>query len=297
LGHTAQAGEPLSVFLPKMKMTNALFRGAAAFVRATAAFVRATAAFARGTTVAFALLGAAALPLTATMAEAADITVLSGGAVEPGLHAAVAQFEKSSGHHVKITFNTAPQIQKRIEAGEKFDVLIAPPAAVDAFVRSGAAESGGAAIGRVGVGVAVRNDGKAPDISSTDALKRSLAEADSVVFNRASTGLYLENMLKKIGVWSAIEAKTVRYPDGASVMEHLIKGRGNEFGFGAMTEIVLYKDKGLRLVGPLPAEVQNYTSYLAALTASGKQSSAARDLVAYFATADARKAFVANGVE
>ena len=230
-------------------------------------------------------------------ANAADITMISGGAVEPGLHAAVSQFEKSTGHHVKITFNTAPQIQKRIESGDKFDVLVAPPVAIEAFVKNGAAESGGSNIGRVGVGVAVRSDGRAPDISSSDALKRSLSDVDSIVFNRASTGLYLENMLKKIGVWSAIEAKVVRYPDGASVMEHLLKGKGNEFGFGAITEIVLYRDKGLKLVGPLPADVQNYTSYTAALTTSGKASAAARDLVAYLGTADAKKALSANGVE
>ena len=223
--------------------------------------------------------------------------MLSGGAVEPGLHAAVSRFEKSTGHHVKITFNTAPQIQKRIESGDRFDVLVAPPAAMDAFVKSGVAESGGSNIGRVGVGVAVRNDGKAPDISSSDALKKSLSEADAIVFNRASTGIYLENMLKKIGVWSAIEAKVIRYADGASVMEHLIKGKGSEFGFGAITEIVLYRDKGLKLVGPLPADVQNYTAYTAALTTSGKASAPARELVAYLGTADAKKALSANGVE
>ena len=67
---------------------------------------------------------------------------------------------------MKITFNTAPQIQKRIEAGDKFDVLIAPPAAIEGFVKSGAAEAGGASLGRVGIGVAVRSGGKAPDISA-----------------------------------------------------------------------------------------------------------------------------------
>ena len=164
-------------------------------------------------------------------------------------------------------------------------------------MKAGAAEPGGTNIGRVGVGVAVRNNGNPPDISSTDALKRSLTQADSVVMNRASTGIYVEGMLKKIGLWTAIEAKTTRYPDGASVMEHLQKGRGYEFGFGATTEILLYKDKGLRLVGPLPADVQNYTSYIAALTAVGKQSMAARELVTYLATPDARKALSANGVE
>ena len=66
---------------------------------------------------------------------------------------------------------------------------------------------------------------------------------------------------------------------------------------GSITEIVLYRDKGLKLVGLLPADVQNYTSYTAALTTSGKASSAARDLVAYLGTVDAKKALAANGVE
>ena len=150
-----------------------------------------------------ALTFAAMMGFAHCAANAADVTVLSGGAVEPGLHAAVAQFEKSTGHHVKITFNTAPQIQTRIEGGDRFDVLVAPPAAMDAFVKSG----------------------------------------------------------------------------------------------GSITEIVLYRDKGLKLVGLLPADVQNYTSYTAALTTSGKASSAARDLVAYLGTVDAKKALAANGVE
>ena len=54
--------------------------------------------------------------LLATGAMAADITVLSGGAIEPGLRGAVAAFEKQTGHRVTVTFNTTPQIQKRIES-------------------------------------------------------------------------------------------------------------------------------------------------------------------------------------
>ena len=118
------------------------------------------------------------------------------------------------------------------------------------------------------------------------------------MFNRASSGIYLENLLKKLGVWSAIEAKTIRYPDGASVMEHLLKGKGNEFGFGAMTEIVLYRDKGLQLVGPLPVgRAELHVVHGERLTRTGKTSAAARELIAFFGTADARKALADNGVE
>src|SRR5258708_8993592 len=75
--------------------------------------------------------------LTAGAAMAAEIRVLSAGAVEPGLRAAAAAYKKQSGHDVKIAFNTAPEIRKRIGGGEAFDVVIAPPAALDEFAAAG----------------------------------------------------------------------------------------------------------------------------------------------------------------
>jgi molybdate transport system substrate-binding protein len=230
-------------------------------------------------------------------AAGADITLISGGAVEPGLRAAVAAFEQQSGHKVQVTYNTAPQIQKRIESGDKFDVILAPPTVVDGFAKAGLASAGGSSVGRVGLGVAVREGAPVPDIGSTEALKRSVLEADRIVFNRASTGIYFEGLLKKLDVWTAVESKTTRYPDGAAVMDHVRNGTGREIAFGAITEILLYRDKGLRFVGPLPAEVQNYTSYIASLTPQGAASQAARELVAFLATPQSRQLFAAAGVD
>src|SRR5215210_7745104 len=142
----------------------------------------------RGT---IAFFNACALPalLFVTAASAAEISVLSGGAIEPGRHAAAHAFEKQTGHHVKVTFNTAPQIAKRIAAGDVFDVVISPPAAIDEFAKAAKVGSGDRVnVGRVGLGVAIRPDAPAPDISSVDALRRSILDADSLTFNRASTG-------------------------------------------------------------------------------------------------------------
>ncbi len=80
-------------------------------------------------------------------------------------------------------------------------------------------------------------------------------------------------------------------------MEHVIKGKGNEIGFGAITEIKLFESKGLKLVGPLPAEVQNYTSYAAALMANAPAPDAAKALLAFLATGEAKQAFAAAGVD
>ena len=231
------------------------------------------------------------------MVHAAEITVLSGGAVEPGLHAAAQAFEKQTGHTVKITFNTTPQIRKRVGAGETFDVVIVPPAAVKDFTAAGKVEAGGVDIGKVGMGVVIRPGAPVPDISSADAIKRTVLEAESIVFNRASSGLYIEGLFKKMGVYEQIEAKAARYATGAEVMEHVLKGKGKEVGFGPITEILQYKEKGLRLVGPLPAEIQNYTSYTAVAMSGGASKAEAQELVRYLGGPAGKKLFVAAGIE
>jgi molybdate transport system substrate-binding protein len=242
---------------------------------------------------------AAALAVMAfcgSAAFAADIAVLSAGAIEPGLKAAATAFDKQTGHTTKITFNTAPELKKRMDSNPAFDVVIAPPAVVGEFAASGKLLDARANVGRVGMGVTVRDGGALPDMSSTDAMKRAVLAADSLVFNRASTGLYLEGLLKKMDVYAQVEGKTTRYPDGAAVMEHVTKGKGNEIGFGAITEILLYQSKGLKFVGPVPAEVQNYTAYTAAPLASGKQQALAQQFVTFLSGPVGKPLFVAAGV-
>jgi molybdate transport system substrate-binding protein len=242
-------------------------------------------------------LAALLLCVVPCTAVAAEIKVLSAGAIEPGLRAAAAAFGKQSGHGVNIAFNTAPQIRQRIGGGEAFDVVIAPPAALDEFAAAGKVAADRVNVGRVGLGVAVRPGAPVPDISSAEALKRSVLQAESIVFNRASTGIYFENLLKKMGVYEQLQARTTRYADGASVMEHVLKGRGREIGFGPITEILLHREKGLKLVGPLPPEVQNYTSYAAVPLTAAANAELARVFVRYLGSPEGKALFAAAGVD
>ena len=93
--------------------------------------------------------------MMATAAQAAEITVISGGAIEPGLKAAAAAFEKQTGHKVNITFNTTPQMTKRVAAGDTFDVIIAPPAAVKQFAAAGKVDAGGVDVEKIQAAVRV----------------------------------------------------------------------------------------------------------------------------------------------
>lgn len=228
---------------------------------------------------------------------AEELKVLSAGAIEPGVRAAAAGFQKESGHQLRVTYNTAPQIRKRIGDGERWDVVIAPPAVIEELSRARQLGAERASVGRVGLGVAVRPGMPLPDISSAEAFKRELLGADSLVFNRASTGLYLEGLLRRMGIYEQLESRTTRYADGASVLEHVLHGKGREIGFGAITEILLYRDKGLRLVGPLPAELQNYTAYSASATTTTPNPEAARAFVAYLGSPAAQALFAAAGIE
>jgi molybdate transport system substrate-binding protein len=234
--------------------------------------------------------------MCAGVASGAEITVISGGAAEPGLNAAAAVFQTETGHAVKIIYNTTPQMIKRIGGGDTFDVVIAPPAAIKDFAAAGKVEEGGINLGRVGIGIMVRPGAPVPNISSADAIKRAVLEAESILYNRASSGLYIEGMLKKMGIFEQAEAKAARYATGAESMDHVLRGKGKEFGFGPITEILLYKEKGLLLVGPLPAEVQNYTAYTAVPMTKGTNKEVAQAFVRFLG-GPAKPLFVAAGIE
>ncbi len=236
--------------------------------------------------------------LVALPASAQTIDILSAGAIEPGILAAAAQYRQETGTEVKVRFATAPAILKQMGEGAKADVVIAPPPVLEQLAKAGSIDgTTRTPVGKVGVGVASRAGGPTPDISSSEALKKSVLSAESLVFNTASTGLYMDRLFEKLGMTEAVKAKAKRYGNGEAVMEHLIKGKGQEFGFGAATEIVLFKDKGLRLIGPLPADIQNYTSYAATVHTTATNAKGAASFLQFLAKPATKKIFADKGVE
>ncbi len=240
------------------------------------------------------VLALPALAAAVSSALATEVHVMSGAAVEAGLIVAAEAFRKQTGNNIRITFATTPEMRRRMGAGETPDVLIAPPALIDELTSSGKVD--GAArvpVGRVGVGVVIRAGAPKPDVSTTEALKRALLDADSVVYNRASSGLYVEALLQRLGLADLLQSKTKRYA-GTDMVEPLANGKGKEIGFMPVAEILHFRDKGLQLVGSLPADVQHYTNY-AAVPASN--SGITRDFVRFLGTPAAREMFVAAGIE
>jgi molybdate transport system substrate-binding protein len=227
-------------------------------------------------------------------AFATEVHVLSGGAVEPGLVVAADAFGKETGNEVKISFATAPEIRRRLDAGGTPDVVIAPHSVLDEVTKSGKLDSEARIeVGRVGIGVAVRDGVPKPDISTTEAFKRAVLDADSLVYNMASSGLFVEGLLQRLGLAEQTQAKTTRYA-GSEMLEHVINGKAKELAFSPVTEILLYRGKGLQLVGPPPAEIQNFTAYAAE---PASRSEAGLAFVRFLGTPPAKAIFVAAGVE
>ena len=222
-----------------------------------------------------------------------EISVLSGAAVEPGLLAATDIFRERTGRKVKITFATTPDMRRLVGDGESPDVVIAPPAALDEFAKSGKLDGATRVpLGQVGVGVAVRDGAPRPDVSTTDALKRAVLDADSVIYNRASSGLYVEALLQKLGLAGQIQAKTKRYT-GTDMIAPLINGQGREIGFLPVVQILNFRGRGLQLAGPLPADIQHYTTYAAA---PAPESEGGLAFVRFLETAEAKGIFEGAGI-
>ncbi len=237
-------------------------------------------------------LCAIAVPLVA-----ADLSMLATAAAQGPLQQLEKRFQQP-GHSIKVQFDTSPNITKRLAAGEMPDVLVAQTATIDRLVQEGRAMGNTrAAIGKIGVGVAMGKGACHPDISTADTLKASLLQADAVVYSQGASGLLVEAMLKKIGVADQIKSKVVQLPSGSDVMQRLGTGSGNQIGFTMVSEIKLGESFGGSLVGPLPAAIQTYTAYEAVVLSSSKAPDVARAYVRAIVTPEARKVFTSAGWE
>jgi molybdate transport system substrate-binding protein len=227
-----------------------------------------------------------------------ELKILSAGAVKPGLTKVIDAFQRDSGNRVQVSFATAPAIVKQIGQGETVDVLIAPPGVVEQLVKSGKyAARKAVTLGRIGVGVLVRDGEPLPQIATTNDFKKSLLSAQSVIYNQASTGTYLETLFESLGIGASIRDKATRYPDFAAVLDHVSKGKGREIGLGATTVIIENENRGVRFAGPLPAEIQNYTTYVATLIAESKAKEVAQQFMRYLASPTAKALLTAAGIQ
>jgi molybdate transport system substrate-binding protein len=230
----------------------------------------------------------------------AELKILSAGAVKRGVAQLAAEFEQRTGQRVAVEFATAPTVRERMLGGATVDVVVAPPKVMAELASRGCiAAHTRALLGTSRMGVIVKSGAPLPDISSADAFRRALSVAAEVVYNQASSGIYMDKLLEQFGLAGPLKERIRRVPSGAATMEGVAAAPAGAIGVGQISEIKVHIEKGLAivLVGPLPDSIQNVTSYdAAAATASGAQTEAAA-LVAALTSPAAQRVFAASGID
>jgi molybdate transport system substrate-binding protein len=230
---------------------------------------------------------AAAAFLLSGVAGAAEIKVLSTQATEEAYKELVPQFEKASGHKVTTVFTGTLDALKRLSNGETYDLLIMARQQIDELSQSGKVVAGSRTdIAKSGVGTAVGKGKPKPDISTVDALKKTLLAAKSIGYSTGPSGIYVVSMFQKMGVADEVKSKLKQTPTGVFVGSIIASGEA-EIGFQQVSELSFFP--GIDYVGPIPAEVQLITVFSAGIPTGTKQADAAKALVS-FVTAPAAAA-------
>jgi molybdate transport system substrate-binding protein len=232
-------------------------------------------------------------------AKTSDIKVISGGAFKQVLNALAEQYGNASGNKLDLTYRTVGQHLNLIKSGEEhFDVAVLTPDAIDGLIKDGKVVAGSRAdLAKTGVGVVVKAGTPLPDIGSVDAFKRTLLKAKSVAYidpaAGGSSGIYVGKLLERLGIAAAINAKA-KLIHGGAVADHIANGEA-EIGVHQISEILPVK--GVVLVGPLPADIQNFTVYSAGVGTAAKDGAAARALVKFLTGPHAGPIIKAKGME
>jgi molybdate transport system substrate-binding protein len=233
--------------------------------------------------------------LGAGAANAAEIKVLVSNALKSTMEELAPQFEKASEHKLVMTFGAAAEIKTSIEKGAALDVAILTTAVTDDLIKEGKLTAAGRAdIARSGAGVAARKGAPKPDISTTDAFKHALLDAKSIAYVEAgATAPYIKSLFERLGIADQIKSKLKPQPTSNPAAKAVANGEA-ELGITQISEILPYA--GAELVGPLPAEVQLYTVYPAAVAADTKEPDAAKALIKFLTAPAAVTVLKAKGL-
>jgi molybdate transport system substrate-binding protein len=228
--------------------------------------------------------------------QAAEIKGLSVPALKTSLDVLGPQFERTTGHKLMIHYAGSSDLIRQLDAGETFDVAFVWPAMIDRLLKEGKVAAGTRTeIARVAIAVAVKKGAPKPDISTTDAFKRTLLNAKSVSHSmEGASGIYFKSLLERLGIVADMQPKLRPMAGGPLVVGPVARG---EVELAVITTPYIVLEPGAELVGPLPEELQQYVVYTAGVGAAARQPDAAMALIRHLASPAAVSAMTAQGLD
>jgi molybdate transport system substrate-binding protein len=241
------------------------------------------------------LITATSALLLSSLAGAAEIKVLSTQATEEAYRELVPQFEKDTGHKVTTVFTGTLDANKRLAAGETYDLLIMSAPSIDEHIKGGKVVPGSRVdLAKSGVGVGVKAGAPKPDISTTDALKKTVLSAKSIGYSTGPSGVYIVSLFQRMGIADEVKGKLRQTPTGVFVGSIIASGEA-EIGFQQVSELSHFA--GVDYVGPLPADVQQFTTFASGIMAGAKEAEAAKALVKFVTAPAAAAAYKKRGMD
>jgi molybdate transport system substrate-binding protein len=227
-------------------------------------------------------------------ARAAEISLMTTGAVEYILRDLIPPFERTSGHKVAMTvLGTGPAVAK-IKEGTFADLILLGPPALNDLAKASKVDAGTIAPSfHSRIGLAVRAGAKKPDIVTPGALKQALLDAKSIGYSIGPSGEHFSKVVvAKLGIADELKSKMSNVP-GTPVGARVAKG---EVEIGIHQPAELMPIQGIDIVGDLPAELNITIVYATALTPMAKEASAARQFVTFITAPSAAPAVQKNGM-
>jgi molybdate transport system substrate-binding protein len=245
------------------------------------------------------VFGLILLLVLGNVAQAAEIKLLSSISAQTIMEDLGPKFERATGHKLAITFDSVGGIVKRVQGGESADVVVNARQGIDSFVKDGQTASENVTIlARSFLGMAVRKGAPKPDISSPDALRRTLIAAKSITYSNPEfggvSGIEVVKVFGRLGIAAEMKPKTVFLPKPGYVAGVVANG-DVELALQHVSELLPVA--GIEVVGPLPNDLQDPIVILAAIMGSTKYAEASKMLVNFLRTPEAAAVIKLKGME
>jgi len=229
---------------------------------------------------------------------AAELQIITTGAVQGVERPMAAEFGAANGHELNTIARPMAVVRQLVEAGEPADIIIASSVVMESFIASGAVVEGSVVpVGRIGIGVAVREGALQPKIATVEEFRAAILAVDSLVHMDPaagiSSGIAISRIFAELGIADQIASKTLLQSSGYSA-EQVASGKA-ELAIQNMTQLMAVE--GITIVGPLPPEIQIETSYVVSVAAQSAHKDVAAAFISYLTREEAEDLWREVGIE
>ena len=191
-------------------------------------------------------------------------------------------------------------LARRLNGGEGADLIVVDSKVLDELIKQGKVAPGRTDVARTGIGIAVRKGAPKPDVSSPEALRRALLAAKSIAHTAPAgggvTAAHVMGVFAKLGIAAEVAPKVKLAAGGPNGRVSVLVSSGEaEIGLQQVSELM--SNPEVEVIGMLPAELQQMTTYSAGTTTDTREAEAAKALIKALTAPSAAPIYMVKGLD